>query len=106
MVISLTNTVSKLQEDYSKVINLRLYNLERNFNMSQQYLRRDSLQITGIPTHINDAQIEDEVIEIFREAKVTVNRQPIKSQDIQAAHRHSNSSQNGKEGECNCEGCK
>ena len=50
MVISLTNTVSKLQEDYSKVINLRLYNLERNFNMSQQYLRRDSLQITGIPT--------------------------------------------------------
>ena len=87
MVISLTNTVSKLQEDYSKVITLRLYNLERNFNMSQQYLRRDSLQITGIPTHINDAQTEDEVIEIFREAKVTVNRQPIKSQDIQAAHR-------------------
>ena len=54
--------------------------------MSQQYLRRDSLEISGIPTNINDLQIEDEVIEIFREAKVTVNRQPIKSQDIQAAH--------------------
>ena len=34
-----------------------------------------------------DGQIEDEVIEVFREAKVTVNRQPIKSSDIQAAHR-------------------
>ena len=41
MVLTLANTVSKRQEDYKKVINLRLYNLERNMNMSQQYHRRD-----------------------------------------------------------------
>ena len=76
-----------MQEDYSKVIDLRLYNLERKFNMSQQYLRRDSVEISGIPSNILDGQIEDEVIEVFPEAKVTVNRQPIKSSDIQAAHR-------------------
>ena len=87
MVISLSNTVSKIQKDYAKVVNLRLYNLERNFNMSQQYLRRDSLEITGIPSNINDDQIEAEVIDIFKEAKVTVNRQPLKPLDIQAAHR-------------------
>ena len=54
--------------------------------MSQQYLRRDSVEISGIPSNILDGQIEDEVIEVFQEAKVTVNRQPIKSSDIQAAH--------------------
>ena len=90
MVIDLTNTVAKIQTDYAKVVNLRLYNLERSFNMSQQYLRRDSLEISGIPGSIKDDEIEKEVIEIFKDAKVTVNRQPIKPMDIQAAHRIGN----------------
>ena len=87
MVLTLTNTVSKLQEDYKKVINLRLYNLERNMNMSQQYHRRDTLEISGIPSTVKNDEIENEVLEIFKEAKMTVNRQNLKIIDIQAAHR-------------------
>ena len=87
MVLTLTDTVSKLQEDYKKVINLRLYDLERNMNMSQQYHRRDTLEISGIPSTVKNDEIEDEVIEIFKEAKMTVNRQNLKLIDIQAAHR-------------------
>ena len=87
MVLTLTNTVSKLQEDYKKVINLRLYNLERNMNMSQQYHRRDTLEISGIPSTVKNDEIENEVIEIFKEAKMTVNHQNLKIIDIQVAHR-------------------
>ena len=79
MVLSLSSTFKQMQEDCSKAIDLRLCNLERKFNMSQPYLRRDSVEISGIPSNILDGQIEDEVIEVFRDAKVTVNRQPIKS---------------------------
>ena len=53
--------------------------------MNSQYSRRDSLEITGIPK--NDDQLEDEVIEIFKEAKATLNRQQIRKPDIQAVHR-------------------
>ena len=53
--------------------------------MTQQYSRRDTL---GIPMHIDDdKQLEEEVVEIFKDAKATVNRQNIKKMDIQAAHR-------------------
>ena len=87
MVRNLNQTLSKLQEDYKKIINLRLYNLERSMNLSQQYLRRDTLEINGIPNSVSDDGIEDEVIEILKEAKVNVNRQNIKKSDVQAAHR-------------------
>ena len=43
-------------------------------NLSQQYLRRDTLEINGIPKSVTDDAIDDEVIEIFKEAKVNVNR--------------------------------
>ena len=87
MVRNLNQTLSKLQGDYKKIINLRLYNLERSMNLSQQYLRRDTLEINGIPNSVSDDGIEDEVIEILKEAKVNVNRQNIKKSDVQAAHR-------------------
>ena len=87
MVISLSDTAAKIQQEYTKLINFMMYNLERNFNMSQQYLRRDSLEISGIPANIKEEDVENEVIEIFKEAKVILNRQPLKSLNIQAAHR-------------------
>ena len=37
--------------------------------------------------HVEEQQMEDEVIEIYKDAKVTVNRQNIKKMDVQAAHR-------------------
>ena len=55
--------------------------------MNSQYSRRDSLEITGVPKSINDEQLEDEVLEIFKDAKATLNRQQIKIPDIQAVHR-------------------
>ena len=56
--------------------------------MTQQYSRRDTLEISGIPMHIDDNKhLEEEVVEIFKDAKATVNRQNIKKMDIQAAHR-------------------
>ena len=48
-------------------------------NLSQQYLRRDILEINGITNSVSDDGIEDEVIEIFKEAKVNVNAKILKS---------------------------
>ena len=55
-----------------KLTNLRLYHLERAHNMNLQYGRRDTVEITGIPVDLPDKVLEDEVIEIFKEAKVFV----------------------------------
>ena len=54
MVMSLTQTASKMQDDYKAIINLSLYNLERNVNMMGPYSRRNSLNISGIPTTVKD----------------------------------------------------
>ena len=35
----------------------------------------------GIPADIGDKELEDEVIDIAKEAKVSVNRQPLKKSD-------------------------
>ena len=55
--------------------------------MSLQYNRRESFEISGIPSNIPQERLEDVVIEIVKEAKVTVNRQPLKKTDIVACHR-------------------
>ena len=56
--------------------------------MPKQYSRRDTLEISGIPMQIDDdKQLKEEVVEIFKDGKATVNRQNIKKMDIQAAHR-------------------
>ena len=86
-ILNLNSAISKLYEDQRKVTNLRLYHLERKLNMYSQYTRRDTLEITGIPLLIKDDKLEDEVIEIYKDAKATLNRQPIKKLDIQAVHR-------------------
>ena len=56
--------------------------MERDLNMSLQYSRRDTIEITGIPPVIEDQDLEKEVIEIFRDAKVVVDKQPIKASDV------------------------
>ena len=43
--------------------------------------------MVGIPENIDNDHLEDEVIEIMKEAKVSVNRQPLKKSDICAVHR-------------------
>ena len=90
MVLGLRKEVTAITDDFKKLINLRFYHLERSHFMHLQYRRRDSVEITGIPEDIDGDHLEDEVIDLFKEAKIQVNRQPIKKTDIQAVHRLGN----------------
>ena len=87
MVVNLKGEVQTLKDDFMKLTNLRLYHLERNQNMQMQYGRRESFEIVGIPQNITNDKLEDEVLDIAKEAKVFVNRQPLKKTDICAVHR-------------------
>ena len=87
MVLNLNQRISKIQEDFQRVTNLRFYHLERNLSMTKQYSRRDTLEISGILMHIDDDKQLEEVVEIFKDAKATVNCQNTKKMDIQAAQR-------------------
>ena len=90
LVFKLKGDITKMHEDFMKITNLRLYHLERNQNMNTQYGRRESFEIVGIPADIPDDKLEDEVLEITKEAKVNVNRQPLKKTDVCAVHRLKN----------------
>ena len=87
MVVSLQDEVLSLKDEFMKVTNLRLYHLERNYNMQAQYGRRESFEIVSIPQTVTNDELEDEVLDIAKEAKVFVNRQPLKKTDICAVHR-------------------
>ena len=69
------------------MLSSRLYLIERNQNILNQYGRRDTIEITGIPEGIEQKNLRQEVVDISREAKVVVIHQPIKPIDIQAVHR-------------------
>ena len=86
LVMKLKSDLTKVTEDFRKITNLRLYHLERNQNLSLQYGRRESFEISGIPETIPGDKLEDEVIEIMKEAKVTVNRQSIKNGYLCSPH--------------------
>ena len=62
MVLNLNQTISKLQQGFQRVTNLRLYHLERNLYRSQQN-RRDTLEF--IPMDVEEQQMEDKVIISF-----------------------------------------
>lgn len=64
--------LTKRQDDFMKIANLRLYHLERA-DYFVGNVRRESFEISGIPRNVDQANLEDEVIEIVREAKVGVN---------------------------------
>lgn len=69
IINSLRQEVNSLNETFKKVTILRLYHLGRSHNMHLQYGRKDTVEITGIPTNFVDTALEDEVIEIFKDAK-------------------------------------
>ena len=87
IITNLQSELSKKNEDFMKLINLRLYTLERSHYMHLQYTRRESFEVSGIPSNIQTDQLEDEIIDICKDAKVTVNRQNLKKTDIVACHR-------------------
>ena len=87
VILNLKGEITKMNDDFKKITNLRLYHLERNANMYHQYGRRESFEVVGIPADVDNLKLEDEVIGIMKEAKVSVNNQPIKRMDICAVHR-------------------
>ena len=81
MVLKLNSTISKMDEDFRKVTNLRFYHLERRVNMNSQYSRRDTL---GIPADVVDERLGDEVIRRLRQPLIV---KILNKNDIQAVHR-------------------
>ena len=65
----------------------RIEKLERSFYLQQQYVRRDTIEITGIPATVEQVQLENEVIKIYNAAGVVVDSDAVKKRDIQAVHR-------------------
>ena len=81
------DTILKMNEDFVKVTQMRLYFLERNSYMHEQYGRRESFEIVGIPKSVSNETLEDEVIDILNEANVKVEGDSITKKDICAVHR-------------------
>ena len=67
--------------------NERLEDLEREQNRNLQYLRRDTIEISGIPANIDDKHLEDEVLNLYDIADVSVHGRKVTKHDIQACHR-------------------
>ena len=81
------NSMLKDQQAFMERANKRLEDLERNHNLSLQYQRRDSVEITGIPEDIANARLEDEVIKMFNSCQVVVNGNKVDKSQIQGCHR-------------------
>ena len=91
IIIAQKSEIVSLNEDFKKLPNLRLYHLERSHHyMHLQYRRRGTVEIVGIPQDVKDERLEEEVIEILKEAEVQINRQSPRKMDIQAVHRLKN----------------
>ena len=75
------------QKTFTERTDRRLEMLERVQNSNIQYLRRDSVEISGIPDSIPDSKLEDEVIKIFDIAGVKVGDQKLDKIHIHACHR-------------------
>ena len=67
----------KILEMDAKVINL-----ETRVNATEQYGRRNNIEIIGIPDDVKINQLEDKVVEIFKSINVET-----ESRDIEACHR-------------------
>ena len=46
--------------------------LERKYHENEQYSRRECLEISGIPTSIEDSALEDTVLKLFRKVNVLI----------------------------------
>ena len=82
--VKLENDVGKLSESSNDEIrsNKRLYELEKNMYASQQYSRRDSIEIVGIAANVTDDQIEAKCCDILCDIGA-----PTTPDEIQACHR-------------------
>ena len=68
-------------------MNERITQLERSQYLYEQYGRRESVEFTGIPNSVQQNDLEDELINIFNEANVSVDGSQLTKKDITACHR-------------------
>ena len=75
--------IKKLQDEnahWRKL--LQTYNTKSATNSVEQYDRRNSIEITGIPDNIEDKNLEHSVIEIFKAADIQISHN-----DVEDCHR-------------------
>ena len=65
----------KEQNHYFNNLQDRVVDLERSQFLFEQYGRRESIEITGIPDSVAQKDLQGEVIQVFKEAKVAVEHQ-------------------------------
>ena len=89
MVLQLQKEKQELKEERDSIVDLnnRVVVLERSQYLYEQYGRRESIEITGIPTSVGQDALEDEVIKIYDEAKIEVFGRQLQESDISACHR-------------------
>ena len=75
------------EEEISKKYDTRLEQIERDINLNSQYIRRDTIEVSGIPLNIDDDDIETEVLRILKLAKAKVGNKLPGPFDVQASHR-------------------
>ena len=68
-------------------LNKRVIELERSQFLYEQYGRRESIEISGIPKTVTDERLEEEVLKVYKAAKVTVFGRELRPDDISACHR-------------------
>ncbi|NQY31462.1 MAG: hypothetical protein HRT69_18595 [Flavobacteriaceae bacterium] len=72
-----------------RVFESRLIEVERNISLNNQYERRDTIEIVGIPDNIPQKDLEKSVVDVFSVAGVEV-----VPRDFQAVHRLKGKNQN------------
>ena len=87
LVLQLQKESIALKQQKEGDLEKRVIALERSQFLYEQYGRRESVEITGIPSNIEQKDLENEVIKVFNEAKVQVHGRPLEPMDITACHR-------------------
>ena len=85
--LKVDNEALKVMTELYKQMNDKIVELERQQNLNLQYLRRDTIEISGIPSSVKQDDLEGEVVKIFDAAKVKVHNKKLKFKNIQACHR-------------------
>ena len=81
------NNLLSQQQTKMKQMDDRLIELERSHYLYLQYGRRESIEISGIPSNIQQKELETEVIKIYNEARVKIHGRELTQMDIAACHR-------------------
>ena len=87
LILELQKEKIALRQQQESDLEKRVVTLERSQYLYEQYGRRESVEITGIPNDVEQKDLEQEVIHVFNEAKVKVHGRHLEPMDITACHR-------------------